>query len=73
MTPKSIFVMLSVICEHMQSSEESESTPAFPGEVEQDGALASCFSSHTTHVSFLWSIECHIFYIFMLFVGDFDV
>ena len=47
-------------------------THTFPAEAEQGGTLPCCFPSHTVKQGVLsLSISCHIFFIFVLFVGDF--
>ena len=55
-------------------SSSSSSSTQVPGEVQQGDTLPSRFSSHTENkCSFCSLFWCHVFQIFMPFVGNFTV
>ena len=68
-----ISISKSFIGKNRAEKNLSYLTCTLPAEVKQDEALPSCFSSHNIK-NVLWSIWCHIFWIFVgFFVDDFTV
>lgn len=59
-----------VICGHAQGGKKFAHSQLKLKKVN----TLSCFNSHTINeVSFLWSLQCHVFHFTVLFVGDMAV
>ena len=57
----------------MECQKLESSMYTIPGEVEQADALPSCFHSHAINKCPFQGSWCHIFYIFVLLVGNLAV